>query len=108
MTNSHTHTPSNYGRAFAIGIGLNFIFVIVEFIYGKLSNSLALVADARHNLSDMLRLVFAWEADWLSSRHPTPNRTYGMRRSFILAALIKAITVLIAVAAGRCYFCYLK
>jgi cobalt-zinc-cadmium efflux system protein len=99
MGDSHNHAPSNYGRAFAIGIGLNLVFVIVEFIYGKLSHSLALVADAGHNLSDVLGLGFAWGAAWLSSRHPTPNRTYGMRRSSILAALINAITLLVAVGA---------
>lgn len=99
MGGSHNHTSSNYGRAFAIGIALNLSFVIVEFIYGKLAHSLALVADAGHNLSDVLGLAFAWGAAWLSSRHPTANRTYGMRRSSILAALINAITLLIAVGA---------
>lgn len=99
MAHSHNHSPSNYGAAFAIGIGLNLAFVIVEFIYGKLSGSLALVADAGHNLSDVLGLGLAWGATILARRQPTPNRTYGMRRSSILAALINAVTLLIAVGA---------
>jgi cobalt-zinc-cadmium efflux system protein len=99
VSDSHNHQPSNYGRAFAIGVTLNLAFVIIEFIYGNLSNSLALVADAGHNLSDVLGLSLAWGAAALSRRHPTPNRTYGMRRSSILAALINAITLLIAVGA---------
>ena len=92
MASSHNHTSSDYGQAFAIGVTLNLAFVIVEFIYGNLSNSLALVADAGHNLSDVLGLSLAWWAAALSRRHPTPSRTYGMRRSSILAALINAIT----------------
>ena len=99
MAHSHNHNPSKYGAAFAIGIGLNLAFVVVEFVYGKLSGSLALVADAGHNLSDVLGLGLAWGATILARRHPTPNRTYGMRRSSILAALINAITLLITVGA---------
>ena len=62
MVHSHTHTPANYGRAFAIGVALNLAFVVIEAVYGKLSHSLALVADAGHNLSDVLGLVLAWGA----------------------------------------------
>ena len=99
MGSSHNHSSRNFGNAFVIGIGLNLAFVVVEFIYGKLSGSLALVADAGHNLSDVLGLGLAWGAAALARRHPTPNRTYGMRRSSILAALINAVTLLIAVGA---------
>lgn len=99
MGHSHNHGAASYNSAFAIGIGLNLVFVIVEFIYGRLANSLALVADAGHNLSDVLGLVLAWGAVFLSTWRPTANRTYGLRRSSILAALINAIVLLIALGA---------
>src|SRR6185312_4260397 len=99
MGHAHTHGPVNYGRAFAIGVTLNLAFVIIEAIYGKLSHSLALVADAGHNLSDVLGLVLAWAAMLLARRQPTPERTYGFRRSSILAALINAAVLLISVGA---------
>jgi cobalt-zinc-cadmium efflux system protein len=95
----HDHAPANYGRAFAIGVTLNLGFVIAEVIYGRRSHSLALVADAGHNLSDVLGLVLAWGAMFLVRRHPTPERTYGFRRSSILAALINAAVLLISVGA---------
>jgi cobalt-zinc-cadmium efflux system protein len=99
MGHGHNHGPANYGRAFAIGVTLNFAFVVLEAIYGKLSHSLALVADAGHNLSDVLGLVLAWGAMLLARRRPTPERTYGFRRSSILAALINAAVLLISVGA---------
>lgn len=99
MAHSHTLTPANYGRAFAIGVTLNLAFVVLEAIYGRLSHSLALVADAGHNLSDVLGLVLAWGAMLLARRQPTAARTYGFRRSSILAALINAAVLLISVGA---------
>jgi cobalt-zinc-cadmium efflux system protein len=93
----HSHGPANYGRAFALGIVLNTGFVILEATYGYWSHSLALVADAGHNLSDVLSLLLAWGAAWLAQRLPTQNRTYGFRRSSILAALINAVVLLIAI-----------
>ncbi len=99
MGHSHNHQPASYDRAFAIGIALNLLFVIVEFWYGRVAHSLALVADAGHNLSDVLSLVLAGVAALLSRRQPTRNRTYGLRRSSILAALINAIVLLIALGA---------
>ena len=94
----HQHqAPANYGRAFAIGVALNVIFVVVEAVFGYLANSLALVADAGHNLSDVLGLLLAWGASILARRLPTPRRTYGLRRSSILAALLNAVILLIAV-----------
>jgi cobalt-zinc-cadmium efflux system protein len=99
MGPGHSHSPTNYGRAFAIGIALNSAFVIFEAIYGRLSHSLALVADAGHNLSDVLGLVLAWGAMLLARRRPTPERTYGFRRSSIFAALINAAVLLISVGA---------
>ncbi len=93
----HSHAPASFGRAFAIGIALNVGFVIVEALYGRLSHSLALVADAGHNLSDVLGLLMAWGASVLAQRRPTLRRTYGLRRTSILAALINAVILLIAV-----------
>lgn len=95
----HTHAPNNFGKAFAIGITLNVIFVIVEVLYGIWGNSLALLADAGHNLSDVLGLVVAWIASVLALRPPTAHYTYGLRSSSILAALFNAIVLLLAVGA---------
>jgi cobalt-zinc-cadmium efflux system protein len=93
----HSHAPSSFGRAFAIGTALNIGYVIVQVIFGIAAHSLALVADAGHNLSDVLGLVLAWWASYLTKRPPTDQRTYGMRRSSILAALANAIFLLVAV-----------
>lgn len=93
----HHHGPKNYNFAFAFGIGLNIIFVIVEAIYGYLSNSLALMADAGHNLSDVAGLVLAWGAVWLATKKPTAKYTYGFRKSTVLSALFNAIILLLAV-----------
>lgn len=95
----HHHGPPDHGRAFLIGILLNLGFVLAEFYYGKVSHSLALVADAGHNLSDVLSLMLAWGGAVLSKRLPTPNRTYGLRRSSILASLTNAVVLLIALGA---------
>lgn len=95
----HSHAPANYGRAFLLGVILNLGFVIVETIFGLLSNSLALVADAGHNLSDVLALLLAWGASILVRRRPTRRYTYGLRRSSILAALANAVLLLVAVGA---------
>jgi cobalt-zinc-cadmium efflux system protein len=93
----HHHLPARFDRAFAIGIGLNLVFVIVEFTVGVLVGSLALVADAGHNLSDVLGLVMAWGATLLARRPSTARRTYGMRRATILAALANAALLFIAI-----------
>jgi cobalt-zinc-cadmium efflux system protein len=95
----HVHAPANFGPAFAVGIALNLAFVIVEAIYGYTSNSTALIADAGHNLSDVLGLVVAWVAVILSKRPASPRYTYGLRGSSILAALFNAVFLLIAVGA---------
>jgi cobalt-zinc-cadmium efflux system protein len=95
----HTHAPASFGTAFAIGITLNTGFVIVEGIFGYASNSMALVADAGHNLSDVLGLLVAWAAVILSKRAPSPRFTYGLRGSSILAALFNAVFLLVAVGA---------
>ena len=95
----HHHAPADFGRAFAIGIALNIAFVIAETTYGVLSNSTALLADAGHNLSDVLGLVVAWVAAHLAKRPPTPRLTYGLRNSSTLAALANAVLLLIAAGA---------
>jgi cobalt-zinc-cadmium efflux system protein len=95
----HAHAPGTFGRAFAIGIGLNLTFVAIEAIFGILSNSVALLADAGHNLSDVLGLVVAWAASALAQRPPTPRYTYGLGASSILAALFNAVFLLVAVGA---------
>ena len=96
MTHSHSHEPVNYNRAFIISVALNISFVVIEAVSGILANSLALLADAGHNLSDVLGLLLAWGASILVRRLPTPRRTYGLRRSSILAALLNAILLLVA------------
>lgn len=97
---SHNHShQQNYNKAFAIGITLNVIYIVVEFAYGLAINSMALIADAGHNLSDVLGLVLAWIASHLAQKIPTKTRTYGLRKSTILAALFNAIILLIAVGA---------
>ena len=93
------HVPASFGAAFAIGIGLNVAFVVIEAIYGVLSNSVALLADAGHNLSDVLGLVVAWLASILVKRAPTPRFSYGLRGSSILAALFNAVFLLLTVGA---------
>jgi cobalt-zinc-cadmium efflux system protein len=95
----HSHGPVSYTRAFAIGIALNLAFVAAETIYGLRANSLALLADAGHNFTDVLGLLLAWGAAVLSKRLPTLRRTYGVRRFSILAALGNAILLLIAICA---------
>ncbi len=93
----HHHTSDNYGWAFAIGVALNLAFVIVEAGFGVWANSLALLADAGHNLSDVLGLLMAWAGYALAKVAPSPNRTYGWRGSTILAALFNALLLLIAI-----------
>jgi cobalt-zinc-cadmium efflux system protein len=95
----HVHAPANFGKAFAIGITLNTAFVIAEALFGFTSNSMALVADAGHNLSDVLGLVVAWAAAILSKRAPSARYTYGLRGSSILAALFNAVFLLVTVGA---------
>ena len=91
----HSHTPASFGRAFVIGIGLNTVYVAIEAFWGVAVHSTALLADASHNLGDVLGLAGAWLASWLSQRAPNPSYTYGLRRSSILAALANAIILLI-------------
>jgi cobalt-zinc-cadmium efflux system protein len=102
MPHDHHHHPSpsgGAGWAFAIGAALNTVFVVAEVLGGLAGHSVALLADAVHNLGDVLGLLLAWAANWLGRRPPTGRRTYGWGRSSILAALVNAAVLLISVGA---------
>ncbi|MCS3730195.1 cation diffusion facilitator family transporter [Bradyrhizobium betae] len=96
---THVHAPASFGRAFAIGISLNTVLVVAEAVYGYIGNSTALLADAGHNLSDVLGLVVAWGASIAARRAPSGRFTYGFRTSTILAALANAVFLLVATGA---------
>jgi cobalt-zinc-cadmium efflux system protein len=96
----HTHEPEGnggHGRAYVMGIALNLGFVAIESVYGVLSQSMALLADAGHNLSDVLALALAWGASVLGRREPSRRFTYGLRSSTILAALVNAMLLMLVV-----------
>ena len=93
----HSHAPKTFGRAFAIGTALNLGFVIIEAGYGIAAGSMALLADAGHNLSDVLGLLIAWGAATLGRRTPKGRYTYGFRSSSILAAFLNALLLLVAI-----------
>jgi cobalt-zinc-cadmium efflux system protein len=95
----HSHAPRDFGPAFLIGIGLNTGFVVIELVFGILSNSVALIADAGHNLSDVLGLAVAWLGMALAKRAPSARFTYGLKGAPILAALFNAVLLLIGVGA---------
>ena len=93
----HVDAPASFGKAFAIGIALNAGFVVLEVVYGLLGNSVALLADAGHNMSDVLGLGVAWSAAVLSKRAPTQRFTYGLGGTSILAALFNAVFLLVVI-----------
>jgi len=93
----HTHGQPRHDRAFALGIALNLGFVVIESVYGVLSHSMALLADAGHNLSDVLALALAWGAGVLGRREPSQRFTYGLGSSTILAALVNAMLLMLVV-----------
>jgi cobalt-zinc-cadmium efflux system protein len=95
----HSHAPASFGAAFAIGIVLNTAYVAAEAVWGVLANSLSLLADAGHNLGDVLSLAVAWLATRLVKRAPTARYTYGLRSSSILAALSNAAVLLLVTGA---------
>lgn len=95
-SDAHSHTPANYGKAFAIGIGLNTLYIIVEIFYGISANSSALLADAGHNASDVLSLVLAWTAIWVAKKRPRGDYTYGFRKTTIMASLTNGILIIAA------------
>jgi len=96
---SGNHQVNNYNSAFAIGISLNMAFVVIEAVYGVISGSLALIADAGHNLSDVLGLLLAWGAIWLAAKAATEKRTYGFRKATVLASLGSALLLLFSLGA---------
>ncbi len=95
----HHHAPRDFGRAFAVGVVLNTAFVVVEATFGFLSGSMALVADAGHNLSDVLGLLVAWAATIAARRPASARFTWGLKSSTILAALANAVLLLLAIGA---------
>ncbi len=95
----HHHEVADYNKAFAIGTTLNIAFVIVEGTYGWIAGSIALIADAGHNLSDVLGLLLAWGAHWLSKKPASERKTYGLRRITIMASLTSAVLLLVALGA---------
>ena len=95
----HSHAPGSFGRAFAIGASVNAAFVALQVFYGLRAGSMALLADALHNLGDVLGLLIAWGAAALTLRRPTARHTYGWGRSSILAALANAIVLLLGCGA---------
>jgi len=96
MSAGHDHTPANFNRAFAIGIALNIAFVAIEAFYGWRVNSLALLADAGHNFSDVIGLVLAWGGALAVKLRPNARHTYGWQRGTILAAFANALLLLVA------------
>lgn len=96
---AHAHVRGDFGRAFAFGIALNLGFVVVETVFGFAANSVALLSDAGHNLSDVLGLVVAWAGGTMARAAATPRFTYGLKKASILAALVNALFLFIAVGA---------
>jgi len=96
---AHSHAPANFNRAFAIGIVLNLAFVGIESFYGWRVNSLALLADAGHNLSDVAGLVLAWGGALAGRLRPDARHSYGWKRASILAAFANALLLLVAMGA---------
>jgi cobalt-zinc-cadmium efflux system protein len=99
VAHHHHHAPPDYNRAFAAGVALNLAFVVVEAVFGILSNSLALLTDAGHNLSDVLGLLLAWGASALAAKRPSTRRTYGYSRATIIASLFSGLLLMGAVGA---------
>ena len=99
VNHHHHHGPPDYNRAFAAGVILNVGFVIVEAVFGVLSDSLALLTDAGHNLSDVLGLLLAWGAAALAKKRPSPRRTYGYSRATIMASVFSGLLLMGAVGA---------
>jgi cobalt-zinc-cadmium efflux system protein len=95
----HDHEAEDFTRAFALGIALNVAIVVIELVYGILANSMALVADGGHNLSDVLGLVVGWAGAVMAKKSPSPRFTYGLKKASILAALINGLFLLVAVGA---------
>lgn len=95
----HHHVPADFGRAFAVGVTLNTAYVVAQVVFGLFANSVALLADAAHNLGDVLSLVLAWGAGVLVKRQPTGRFTYGLRKTSVLAALTNAVLLVFVTGA---------
>jgi cobalt-zinc-cadmium efflux system protein len=95
----HSHAPADYTSAFVLGIALNVAIVILEAVFGFIAGSMALIADAGHNLSDVLGLVVGWAGAVMAKRSPSPRFTYGLKKASILAALVNGLFLLVAVGA---------
>src|ERR1043166_6224043 len=95
----HDHGRDDFTRAFALGIALNVAIVMIELIFGFLANSMALIADGGHNMSDVLGLVVGWAGAVMAKRSPAPRFTYGLKKASILASLINGLFLLVAVGA---------
>jgi len=93
----HSHEKQNFSRAFFIGISLNVLFVLIEAFYGYVSHSLALMADAGHNLSDVLGLMLAWGSTYLATQKVAKRFSYGLKGSTIMAATLNAVFLLVAI-----------
>ena len=96
---AHSHQPASFGAAFAIGIALNLGFVVIETLFGFYANSISLISDAGHNLSDVLGLVVAWAAAGIARRAASSRFTYGFKKAPILAALFNSLFLMIAIGA---------
>lgn len=94
-SHGHSHAPGSYNKAFAIAVTLNFAFVVVQASYAIIAHSMSLLADAGHNLGDVLGLLFAWGANWLLTRDSGDRFSYGHRKSTILAALANALLLVL-------------
>jgi Co/Zn/Cd efflux system component len=101
MPHSHDHGHANFNKAFALGVALNVVYIIVEVAFGLAFNSLALLADAGHNTSDVLGLILAWGAHYLVQLPASERRTYGWKGTSILAALFNALILLIRAPSPR-------
>ena len=93
----HHHAPTDFGTRFLWAAALNAAFILAEIIYGLKANSLALLADAGHNFSDVISLILSWAAWWLAKKKPVAGFTYGYRGASIMAALFNAILLMVAV-----------
>lgn len=99
MPHDHSHASANYDKAFAIGVALNVTYIVIEVVAGLGIKSVALLADAGHNTSDVLSLLLAWGASRLTRIPPTRRRTYGLRKTSVLASLTNAIILLVTIGA---------
>ena len=97
MSHDHSHEKNDTNYAFKLGILINVVFIAAEVFFGFVSNSVALIADAGHNFSDVIALVFSWIAILVAHRRPSVRYTYGLRRATILAAILNTIVLLFAI-----------